>query len=64
MGGRLVTQLAAERPDRTIAVMLIDAIVGDTWDKMVYLFRVAPPLLPAIGAALAVDTHVGPAGLP
>ena len=56
MGGRLVTQLAADRPDRTIAVLLIDAIVGDTWDKMVYLFRVAPPLLPAIGAALAVDT--------
>src|SRR3954469_13939311 len=26
MGGRLVTQLAAERPDQTIAVMLIDAI--------------------------------------
>ena len=56
MGGRLVTQLAAERPDQTIAVLLIDAIVGDTWDKMVYLFRVAPPLLAAVGAALAVDS--------
>lgn len=56
MGGRLVTQLAAARPDRTLAVLLIDAIVGDTWDRMVYLFRVAPPLLAAIGAALAVDT--------
>jgi pimeloyl-ACP methyl ester carboxylesterase len=56
MGGRLVTQLAADRPDQVIAVLLIDAIVGDTWDKMVYLFRMAPPLLAAVGAALAVDT--------
>lgn len=56
MGGRLVTQLAAARPERTLAVLLIDAIVGDTWDRMVYLFRVAPPLLGAIGVALALDT--------
>jgi len=56
MGGRLVTQLAAERPDRTIAVILIDAIVGDTWDKMVYLFRLSPPLLAGVGVALLVDT--------
>lgn len=55
MGGRLVTQLAAERPDRTIAVMLIDAIVGDTWDRMVYAFRLAPPLVGLVGAALTVD---------
>ncbi|MFN8052898.1 MAG: alpha/beta hydrolase [Acidimicrobiales bacterium] len=55
MGGRLVTQLAADRPDRTIAVMLIDAIVGDTWDRMVYAFRLAPPLLGVVGAALTVD---------
>lgn len=56
MGGRLVTQLAAARPDQAIAVLLIDAIVGDTWDKMVYLFRLAPPLLAGIGVALAVDS--------
>ena len=56
MGGRLVTQLAAERPDRTIAVLLIDAIVGDTWDRMVYGFRVAPPLLAGVGVALFVDS--------
>jgi pimeloyl-ACP methyl ester carboxylesterase len=56
MGGRLVTQLAADRPDRTIAVLLIDAIVGDTWDRMVYLFRMMPPLLPLVGTALMVDT--------
>lgn len=56
MGGRLVTQLAAARPEQTIAVILVDAIVGDTWDKMVYLFRLAPPLLVGIGAALLVDS--------
>jgi pimeloyl-ACP methyl ester carboxylesterase len=56
MGGRIVTQLAAERPDQTMAVLLIDAIVGDTWDKMVYMFRIAPPLMGLIAGALAVDT--------
>ncbi len=56
MGGRLVTQLAADRPERTIAVILIDAIVGDTWDKMVYLFRLAPPLLAGVSVALLIDS--------
>jgi len=56
MGGQLVTRLAAKRPDQAIAVVLIDAIVGDTWDRMVYLFRVAPPLLSAVGAALLIDS--------
>lgn len=55
MGGRLVTELAAQEPDRAIAVVLLDAIVGDTWDRMVNLFRVAPPLLAGVGGALAVD---------
>ena len=32
MGGRLVTELVARQPRRAIAVVLIDAIVGDTWD--------------------------------
>ena len=56
MGGQLVTRLAARRPEATIAVVLIDAIVGDTWDRMVYLFRVAPPLLSAVGTALMIDS--------
>jgi pimeloyl-ACP methyl ester carboxylesterase len=56
MGGRLVTQVAADRPDLTIGVLLIDAIVGDTWDRMVYMFRLAPPLLPLIGGALLLDS--------
>ncbi len=56
MGGQLVTRLAAKWPERTMAVILIDAIVGDTWDRLVYLFRVAPPLLAMVGALLAVDS--------
>src|SRR6478735_6376178 len=32
MGGRLVTELAAREPDRALAVILLDAIVGEPWD--------------------------------
>src|SRR3546814_18947972 len=56
MGGRLVAELAARQPERAIAVILLDAIVGDTWDRMVNLFRFCPPLLVGVGATLAVDT--------
>lgn len=56
MGGRLVTELAAREPERAIAVILLDAIVGDTWDRMVNLFRIFPPLLVGIGTTLVVDT--------
>ncbi|MGV3759378.1 MAG: alpha/beta fold hydrolase [Actinomycetota bacterium] len=56
MGGRLVTELAAREPHRAIAVILLDAIVGDTWDRMVNVFRVAPGLLVGMGATLALDT--------
>ncbi|MFZ4516785.1 MAG: alpha/beta fold hydrolase [Microthrixaceae bacterium] len=56
MGGQLAARLGAKWPDRVMAVILIDAIVGDTWDRLVYLFRVSPPLLAAIGAVLVVDS--------
>jgi pimeloyl-ACP methyl ester carboxylesterase len=56
MGGRIAAQVGADHPDRTIAVLLIDAIVGDQWDRMVNVFRVLPPLLAGLGAALVVDT--------
>lgn len=56
MGGQLVTRLAAARPERVLGVVLIDAIVGDTWDRLVYMFRVAPPLMGAIGAVLLLDS--------
>jgi pimeloyl-ACP methyl ester carboxylesterase len=56
MGGRVTAQLAAQRPEQTIAVLLIDAIVGDEWDRMVNLFRLNPFLLAPLGWALAIDT--------
>ncbi|MDQ3147337.1 MAG: alpha/beta hydrolase [Actinomycetota bacterium] len=55
MGGRLVTELVARQPRRGIAVVLVDAIVGDTWDAMVRLARVAPPLMGVTATALALD---------
>jgi pimeloyl-ACP methyl ester carboxylesterase len=56
MGGRLVAELAARQPRRAIAVVLIDAIVGDTWDGLVQLWRLFPGLMGMVGTALAVDT--------
>jgi pimeloyl-ACP methyl ester carboxylesterase len=56
MGGRVTAQLAAQRPDRTIAALLIDAIVGDQWDLIVNLFRLNPFLLVPMGAALVIDS--------
>ncbi len=56
MGGRLVTQLAADQPDRAIAVVLIDAVVGQCWDRMIGLSRFMPPVLVALTALLVVDT--------
>jgi pimeloyl-ACP methyl ester carboxylesterase len=56
MGGRLATELAATQPERVAALLLIDAIVGETWDRMVFAFRVWPPLFAAVGAVLLADT--------
>ncbi len=56
MGGQLITRMAARRPESVMGVVLIDAIVGDTWDRMVQLFRVYPPLLSAVGGLLLVDS--------
>ena len=56
LGGRLVTQLAAEQPDRAMAVVLVDACVGETWDRLIGVSRFAPPVLVGIGAVLLADT--------
>jgi pimeloyl-ACP methyl ester carboxylesterase len=56
MGGRLVTQLAARDPDRAIAVVLIDAVVGDCWDRLIKASRFAPPVLIGLAALLVADT--------
>jgi pimeloyl-ACP methyl ester carboxylesterase len=56
MGGRLVTELAAAQPRRVIGLVLLDAIVGDTWDRMVYAYRAFPPLMVGTAATLVADT--------
>ena len=56
MGGRVVAQLAARRPELAIAILLVDAIVGDEWDLMVNVFRFNPLLLAGLGVGLALDT--------
>lgn len=56
MGGRLITELAADEPDRAIALLLLDAIVGEPWDRLVRVARRFPPALAYTGAMLAVDT--------
>ncbi len=56
MGGRLVTELAAREPERVLAVILLDAIVGEPWDKIVALSRFNPLLLAGVGGVLMVDS--------
>ncbi|MCB1031220.1 MAG: alpha/beta fold hydrolase [Acidimicrobiales bacterium] len=56
MGGRLVTEYAARNPERALTVILLDAIVGEPWDRIVAASRINPLVLLGIGAVLAVDS--------
>ncbi|HRW38124.1 MAG TPA: alpha/beta hydrolase [Aquihabitans sp.] len=56
MGGRLVTELAARQPERALAVILLDAIVGEPWDRIVAASRLNPLLLLGIGGVLLADS--------
>ncbi|MBI2169067.1 MAG: alpha/beta hydrolase [Actinobacteria bacterium] len=56
MGGRVVAELAADEPERAVALLLIDPILGRQWDRMVAAARVFPPLLGWLGFLIAVDT--------
>ncbi|MGI8663910.1 MAG: alpha/beta fold hydrolase [Acidimicrobiales bacterium] len=56
MGGRLVTQLVAQQPERAIAVISVDGIVGETWDQIINVSRFFPPVLAGVAAVLVVDT--------
>ncbi|MCU1497091.1 MAG: hypothetical protein JWM47_1044 [Acidimicrobiales bacterium] len=56
MGGRLITELAARQPERALAVILLDAIVGEPWDRIVALSRFNPFLLAGVGAVLLADS--------
>lgn len=56
MGGRVVAELGARQPHRVIAMVLVDAIVGDVWDTMIDVFRVLPALYAGFGLGLLADT--------
>jgi pimeloyl-ACP methyl ester carboxylesterase len=56
LGGRLVTELAARRPERVVALVLVDASVGAPWDNLVRLVGYAPPSVGLLGAMLLADT--------
>jgi pimeloyl-ACP methyl ester carboxylesterase len=56
LGGRLVTELAAGRPELAIALLLVDAGVGAPWDELVRLMAVAPASIGVLGGMLLADT--------
>jgi pimeloyl-ACP methyl ester carboxylesterase len=55
MGGRLVAQLAADRPGIASAVVLVDAIVGKPWDELMRWVKRAPPVLGLFGGLMVAD---------
>lgn len=55
MGGRLVAQLAADRPGMAAAVVLVDAIVGKPWDDLIRWLKFAPPVLGVFGGLMMLD---------
>jgi pimeloyl-ACP methyl ester carboxylesterase len=56
LGGRLVAQVVAAEPERAVAVVLVDAAVGEAWDRLVNVSKVMPPVFAGMGAMLMVDT--------
>lgn len=60
MGGRVVTQLCANDPSRALGVILIDAIVGDSWDRLVNAGRIFPPAMAGVVVLLALDAMSTP----
>lgn len=60
MGGRVITQLCGTEPERALGVILIDAIVGDTWDRLVNVGRIFPPAMAGVVVLLAADVMSTP----
>ena len=56
LGGRLQAEVAAAEPDRAIALILVDAAVGQAWDDLAAFAFWNPALLGVIGSTLAADT--------
>ncbi len=55
MGGRLAAELAASRPERCLAVVLLAPITGAPWDQLRRVLRWSPPALLGYGALAAAD---------
>ena len=60
MGGRVITQLCAAEPERALGIILIDAIVGDAWDRLVNVGRLFPPAMAGVVVLLALDAMTTP----
>lgn len=56
MGGRIVAELGAADPERAVALLLLDPILGVPWDRLVARTRLFPPLLGWFAARLLYDT--------
>ncbi len=56
LGGRLMAELAAAEPNRAMALILVDAAVGEAWDDLAAFACWNPALLGVVGATLAADT--------
>lgn len=56
MGGRLVCELAAKRPDLAISLLLLDPIVGTAWDKRMKESKFPIVTMAGVGVALMADT--------
>jgi pimeloyl-ACP methyl ester carboxylesterase len=56
MGGRLVAEIAAKDPDRAIALILIDAILGEPWDRRLRALVESPQRHARFWADFALDT--------
>ncbi len=58
MGGRLVVDLAARRPERAIATIPINAAIGGVWDRLTSSVRFLPALFPIGVGLLTADTVI------
>ena len=58
MGGRIVVDLAARRPERAIAVIPVNAAIGGLWEGMISATRFVPFLWPLAVSMLVADTAI------
>ncbi|MGH8972655.1 MAG: alpha/beta fold hydrolase [Acidimicrobiia bacterium] len=56
LGGRLVAELAAAQPERSVALLLIGSATGKAWDDLAAFSGWSPPVLGLVGATLVADT--------